>query len=395
MRSLYISYFGLQEPLIQTQVLPYLRELAATGVQMFLRTFESKRWDHEHAREQLRADGIEWVALRYHKRPTLPATLYDVVTGALRTISLVRKHRIDVIHARSYVPALIGAIAKRFTHAKLIFDIRGLMADEYVEGGRWKRNGFLYRVTKAVERFLFRSSDAFVILTERGRQAILPVIQSKPIEVIPCCIDPARFASADRDRIRAELGATDRIILVYAGSLGGSYPVREMAEFFAAAKACDPRVFPLILTHSNADALAAHLSSLGMDFHITYADPSSLPSYLAAADAGLSMVRPGYSKIAMSPTKFAEYLGSGLPVLSTRGIGDLDEQIERERVGVLLDGFDADSYRAAFRQLERLRAEEGVRERCARLAVAAYDLASVGAARYRRLYARLMELDHV
>jgi len=31
MRTLYLCYFGLREPLVQTQVLPYLRQLSRSG----------------------------------------------------------------------------------------------------------------------------------------------------------------------------------------------------------------------------------------------------------------------------------------------------------------------------------------------------------------------------
>src|ERR1051325_4649385 len=82
MRALYICYFGLREPLVQTQVLPYLRELVAGGVEMALLTFEPQRFDPTEWRERVREDGIEWEALPYHKRPALPATLYDIVRGA-------------------------------------------------------------------------------------------------------------------------------------------------------------------------------------------------------------------------------------------------------------------------------------------------------------------------
>jgi len=40
MRSLYICYFGIEEPLVKTQVLPYLRELVKGGHEMSLVTFE-------------------------------------------------------------------------------------------------------------------------------------------------------------------------------------------------------------------------------------------------------------------------------------------------------------------------------------------------------------------
>ncbi|MEJ7708853.1 MAG: hypothetical protein WKF84_03120 [Pyrinomonadaceae bacterium] len=46
-RTLYLCYFGLREPLVQTQVLPYLREIIKGGCEVFLLTFEPEfdsRW---------------------------------------------------------------------------------------------------------------------------------------------------------------------------------------------------------------------------------------------------------------------------------------------------------------------------------------------------------------
>ena len=39
---LYICYFGLREPLVQTQVLPYLRQLRSEKLQVSLLTFEPR-----------------------------------------------------------------------------------------------------------------------------------------------------------------------------------------------------------------------------------------------------------------------------------------------------------------------------------------------------------------
>src|ERR1700682_4111922 len=86
MRTLYLSYFGLREPLVQTQVLPYLREIRKAKVDVSLLTFEPhwKSWslgDIDASRQALKEEGIDWFALGYHKRPTLPATLYDIAAG--------------------------------------------------------------------------------------------------------------------------------------------------------------------------------------------------------------------------------------------------------------------------------------------------------------------------
>ena len=114
--------------------------------------------------------------------------------------------------------------------------------------------------------------------------------------------------------------------------------------------------------------------------------PEDVPTYLRAADVALSLILPSFARRSMSPTKFAEYLAAGLPVIVSAGIGDLDAHIEEARVGVLLRSFDREAYAEALRAVEELRRDPELAERCRREARARYDLHTVGGARYRRLY---------
>ena len=396
MRSLYLCYFGLREPLVQTQVLPYLRELVRGGVAMSLLTFEPDAqgtWTTEW-RERLRREGIDWHMLRYHKRPTLPATLFDILAGAWRAAGIVRREHVDLLHARSHVGAAIGALAKKLTGARLIFDVRGFLPEEYVDSGNWRKDGALFRLTKAAERWLLKSADGFVVLTESARKTLFgSSADGKPVEVIPCCVSADRIAPrSDRDAVRKELGVSDRTVFVYIGALGGCYLTREMAEFLAVARESDPRVYALVLTQGAGATILAELERLGFtadDFRVMHAEAEDVPKFLCAADVSLSILRPSYARIASSPTKFAEYLAAGLPVISTAGIGDLDAHIEEGRVGVVLRSLDREAYVEAVRAIETLRRDPDLAERCRHEARTRYDLETVGGARYRRLYETL------
>ena len=398
-RALYICYFGLREPLVQTQVLPYLRELVAGGIGMSLLTFEpnlKRRWDAESIadwRQRLRSEGIEWHLLPYHKRPSLPATLYDIVAGAWRAAAIARRGRIDLLHGRSHVGAAIGALAKRLTGARLIFDVRGFLAEEYVDSGNWPAGGLLYRLTKAAERWLYRAADGFVVLTERARETLFPEGASgRLVEVIPCCVDPERFAAAaarDRDSIRRELGLGGRRVFVYLGVMGGYYLIRETAELLAAAREQDRHTYALVLTQGSPVPMTAELQRLGFsndDYRVLQVEPTDVPAYLCAADVALCLIRPSYARRAMSPTKFAEYLAAGLPVIASAGIGDLDAHITEARAGVLLETFEHSAYIEAIRAVEHLQGGPGLAERCRGEVQARYDLHAVGGERYYRLY---------
>lgn len=410
MRTLYLCYFGLREPLVQTQVLPYLRQISQGGIAVSLLTFEPDKkhsWtgaETEEWRARLAADGIAWTSLTYHKRPSLPATLYDIVVGTLHILRLAHQQPIDFLHARNHVPAVMGWLAKRFTSSRLIFDIRGFFPEEYVDAGVWPAGGFLYRLTKVVEKKLFRVADGFVVLTEKARAILLSSdtkagFRTKPLAVIPCCVDFARFsnvAASDRDQFRAELGLTGRRVIIYVGALGGWYLTDEMAEFLAVAHAQDQNTFSLILTQSRPDAIADKLKKLGVaesDFLIRQVTPAEVPTYLQAADVALSFIKTCYSKQSSSPTKIAEYLVSGLPVISNSGIGDLDEVIAEDKVGVIVPELNRAAYRTALAMVEQLRTEADLSARCRASALKRFELKAVGGSRYLWLYHQMMSTE--
>src|SRR5262245_39572749 len=170
MRVLFISYNGMLDPLGQSQVIPYLKELSRRGHSFTLLSFEraaalSNQEEMKRLQADLQQSQIEWHWLRYHQTPSLPATSYDVLAGVRYAIKLVRDHQIEAVHARSHVPALIGLRLKRRFGLKLIFDVRGLLADEYVDANHWRRDSLVYRLTKLTERRLFQNADAIVTLT--------------------------------------------------------------------------------------------------------------------------------------------------------------------------------------------------------------------------------------
>src|SRR5262249_54348157 len=126
------------------------------------------------------------------------------------------------------------------------------------------------------------------------------------------------------------------------------------------------------------------------------AAPEDLPDVLKRARAGISFIKPCTSKLASSPTKVAEYLAAGLPVLSTAGIGDTDAVLRGVDastggpVGVIVGDLCETGYEAAARELLGLLGEPETPRRCRDVARHQFDLESVGWARYRSLYAEVL-----
>ena len=406
-RVLFISYNGMLDPLGQSQVIPYLRELARAGVRFTLLSFERRaafgtegRNRCAELKRQLAEAGIEWHWLRYHQKPSLPATMYDVANGVRLAKKLVRRNRIELIHARSHIPATIALALKRRFGTAMIFDVRGLMADEYVDAEHWRKGSLPYRITKAMERRALSAADGIVTLTER----IWPIINQLDgmldrrvvHEVVPCCadLDLFSFSQDDRDRRREELGVNDRFVLVYSGSIDGWYLTENMADFFVALRKRNPRAYFLWLTPARHERVRALMRAIGVseaDYGLIAAAPSDVPSYLSASDAGLAFIKPCFSKLASSPTKYAEYLGCGLPLVINAGIGDSDTLVTREEVGALVSDFSELEYVNAATIIEQLANHaEQTRNRTREVAERLFDVRRVGRERYSRMYDKVL-----
>jgi len=400
LRTLYLCYFGLREPLVQTQVLPYLRQLAGAGVDVSLLTFEPhlrQNWTTQELnreRAHLADEGIRWFRRAYHKKPSALATAYDILSGAWSAVRLVRRHRIGVLHARSHVPMAMAMLAQRLAACRLVFDIRGLMAEEYADAGVWKDDSLRFRAVKKLERAGIRRADQIVVLTRRMRDWLVEggLAAAEKIEVIPCCVDFTRYGDEGEPATDASVAPTSRFEVVYAGSVTGLYLLDEMGHFFIELLKRRPDAFLRILTTSSSEDVAAVLRKIGLSsdkFWIGGVLPSEVPAYLRRARLGLSFRRATFSQIAASPTKIPEYLAAGLPLVSNTGIGDVDELLEKEKVGVIVRAFSPEEYGRAVEQALALTEDAEVRLRCAAVARRRFSLNCIGRTGYGNVYQRI------
>ncbi len=404
---LFISYNGMLEPLGQSQVLPYLRDLASRGVRFSLISFERPKAytpdglsKCEELEESLRAEGIDWNRLRYHKWPSLAATMFDVVQGIRLAKRLMGERKIELIHARSHIPATIAMVLKKRFDSKMIFDVRGLMAEEYVDADHWTKSGIPYRLTKRIERRVLAATDGVVTLTQR----IWPIIKTWPglrardvvHEVVPCCVDLGtfRFNAEAREQRRQELGLSSRRVIVYSGSIGGWYATEQMIDLFVQFQARNEDWHFLWLTRGLPEFIHTLMAQRGVakdHYTIKAIEPGRVASYLAAADLGVAFYKPGLSRLATSPVKMTEYLACGLPVVINAGVGDADALVAREGVGAVVREFSDIEYSAAASAVEPLLNEvERTRLRTRALAERSFDVHTVGAETYARLYRNLL-----
>jgi len=85
----------------------------------------------------------------------------------------------------------------------------------------------------------------------------------------------------------------------------------------------------------DADAMRARLGSPEVNCDSLARD--AIPAALAESDLGVLVRDSTVGSLVACPVKFPEYLAAGLPVLATRGIGEVDAILRDRGVGVSLD----------------------------------------------------------
>jgi glycosyltransferase involved in cell wall biosynthesis len=381
------------EPLGQSQVLAYLKRLALNR-QIYIISFEkSTDWENlferEHIAQQINNAGIVWHPLRYHKSPSALATAWDIVCGISLGLWLVQRHRIGIVHARSYVPSVMALAIKRLAGVKYIFDMRGFWADERVDGGLWSPNGGMYRFAKGFERRFLLSADHIVSLTHAAVREIhgFDYLQGRfpAITVIPTCANLTHFKPMPRDH------ASGNLVLGYVGTVGTWYLFDEVARCFALLLTLRPQAKILIVNRNEHAYIRERLNLAGVPYsavELIVATHAEVAKQMSRMDAGVFFIKPVFSKQASAPTKLGEFLGCGIPCLSNAGVGDMAEVLEKDQVGIAITSFDDAAMIEALKRLMNLIDDPESSARCVASAQKHFSL-DEGVRFYDAIYKKL------
>jgi glycosyltransferase involved in cell wall biosynthesis len=409
---LYLNYTSiLTQGILLSQVVIPLKKLAARGYRIVLVSGERsedlrKRKEREALHNELVSAGVELIFFRKTLPPYLrmnvkkrPSPLvngicfiYDFIRFFFMTGWWLLSRRCGILHARSYVPALVGLFYRVFFRVIFIFDPRGILPEELRLARGWSERNWRYRIWKTLEKIILKRADYVFALSRPFRQHLKEIVPRKDILLTPCCIDPQRFTydESRRTAMRSKLGFGNRFILVYSIGCFVPYQVLERAiQVFSILQKDKPDSQFMILT-PDPDALRQYAAQYGIDLasvSVVRVPFSLVPDYLMASDAGLLVRHPSEVSRVASPVKFPEYLGCGLPVLAFSGIGDTEYIIKRFNVGECVDPDNEENIRMGLKRLiSRIEGyREGLREQCRGVAVKYYSWDSYLPV-YQRIY---------
>lgn len=365
-RALYLTQDGITDHIGQAQIAPYLVGLARLGHSIHIVSAEKAGRDALIAdyEEIFRQIGIRWTRVRYANRPPLASSFWTMVLMWRAARRVAAAEAPELVHCRSYLPLEIAARLKRRFGMGYLADFRDFWADVGIETKRFKP---VYRWFRNREARALDGADKVVTLTDRAADVLIerhPHVANGTRDnytVIPCCADFALFDPENvapeavgrrREALRIPEAAT---VLLYLGSIGPDYLLREMIRLFVALRALRPNAVFLFLINNGRELVEreARLAGLPMEcLRFTSSPRAEIAEHLALADLSAVFIRPNLSKSGCSPTKVAELFAMNVPIVANTGVGDLDQIVCLDRNGsVVLPDFEPETMRLALERV--------------------------------------------
>lgn len=276
-----------------------------------------------------------------------------------------------VVHAQSHMAAVTAARALRWNREiQVVFDVHGVDIEERLADGRLCAGSRAHQVSIQTQREAIRRADWIFPVSE----ALRDYLQADPhrSRVVPCVASlplPPGDPEYVRQQARDALAVDDRPVVLYLGGASDwqrpEYVVRCFSELLKIVPDAvmlvisgDKEKFSELLQDRNIPSGSCRVVSL---------PHKEVGAAAAAADLGLLLREDTLVNRVASPTKFAEYLALGVPVVLTDALADFAEIVRNDNVGrVVGSSATAPETAAAIGALlEQSRAEgERIRRRC-------------------------------
>lgn len=360
----YITIDSLSEGVGSSQITPLITRLSKSGMKINLISYEKLKPE-----SQLQ-DFFESIGVAWNSRPFGSS---GVLSGISRLNNLrLEIPKTDLIHARSDIPAVSAIISQQ---APVLWDVRSLWADQKIMIQRNILNNALYKSYRLLERISAHKSLGMSTLTN----AVVPILEMRnghlPLmrTVVPTAVDLNRFPIASKmpNVVRA----------LFSGTYNDYYDLNLSFLFME-----ELRKQIRVETHwARPFESTKHSIGVGED-KVFFVPQTEIAKLIPNYSFGISICKlnAGPSLSAAMPTKIAEFLACGRPVVVNRGLGDMDEIIAESKVGVAISG-DRVYTRQAAGELIELISDPETPLRCRAIAEKYFSMDN-GVEKYLELY---------
>jgi len=247
----------------------------------------------------------------------------------------------DIIHAHGCGACVRALIGRKDGWPKVICDFHGAPREEYLYSTEGRPTERVLRMIEQMEAASILESDGSVYVSQAMQSYYAKRLGSpgKNFAIVPCATWMRDLPYELRVRRRHEMDIDDKFVFVYAGSYRRYQRLDRICDLFAEAMQAIRHAYLLVLTNHVQEFRQA-LQGRGLDpsrYTIVSLRHDDVAQWLIAGDCGLLLRDDSMLNRVSSPTKFAEYLAAGVPVILEGTIGDYNSFVREKSVGVVIE----------------------------------------------------------
>lgn len=264
---------------------------------------------------------------------------------------LNRENKIDLfIASEPTAGGVAGVVLKWLTRKKLLVQLQGDLFNLPSSEFSWLRRNISRRITVFVSKRADKVRCVSKALIEQAKKAGIP---EGKLALVPSRCDVKKFDPDDwrqeGEKLREELGLTDKKVLVFVGTLSVHKGVAYLIEALPKVAEIHPDVCLLIIGSGDLEEelkrLSRDLKVADMILFLGRIPHEQVPAYLATADIFiLPSLDEGMPRVVM------EAMAMKLPMVAS-SVGGVPELIKDEETGFLVPPADPQALANALRAL--------------------------------------------
>ncbi len=221
-----------------------------------------------------------------------------------------------------------------------VFNVQDLVPQYAIDLGIL-RNKTLIRLTKAIERFIYRRVDAISVHSQGNREYIVgEQVSPTKVHVIPNWVDTTTIAPSPRQnafRVTHEL--TDKFVILFAGMLGFAQDVDTIVESASFLATRPDAIFLIVGEGVEKNRLirkATDLRLANVRF-LPFVSQEQYPEVVAASDVCLATLQKSL-RCPVVPSKILGYMAAARPVVASFPMdGDAPAIIRNADCGICVE----------------------------------------------------------
>jgi 1,2-diacylglycerol 3-alpha-glucosyltransferase len=241
----------------------------------------------------------------------------------LKLCRVIRRHRIQIVHAHNYEGALVGYAARLFTGAPVLYNAVNLMGDELAGYGFIRPRILAAWLAHLLDHWVPAWADFVTMVSDK----LKPVLRKTGFPedrmfVVPAGVNPEMVRGGDPSWFKKRFRTGSRPVVIYTGTLNHFQRIDYLLKAMKTVTAQEPVAVLAICPNLHEPELRrgheAMVSELGISEQVIWVEDvmlDDLPHLLASADVAVLCrpASPGH------PVKLLNYMAAGNAIVAFEG----------------------------------------------------------------------------